>query len=196
MVAGTYQDTLTGSNVDLGPVKSGYDDITEENAVWDDGYPLTPDLFMGGADAGYPEGTLKQLAMDGRKGSQYATDPSDLRIPFHGITYVELADGMDWDGVDFGTSDGVLIVHNSSGTAQITNLNTGTFRGLIIADELVHIHCRVIGAVVALSPNPVTGNCIGNGTGDVLYSTKALKLANKLGTGTRGDNVAVVSWYE
>jgi len=189
-VAGTYSGT------DEGPMKTGYDNIVEQGASWPDGYPNTPDFFMGGAAAGYPEGTLKQMAMSGKKGSQYVTDPAELRFPLHGVTYVELPDGASWQAIDFGNSSGVLVVHNASGNAEMNNLNTGTFKGLIIADELIHIHCTVIGAMTALSPSPAAGNCIGNGTGDVLYSSKALKLACNVASGNRGDKISVVSWYE
>ena len=194
MAAGTYPDSILGPT-DMGPVKMGYEDIVEDSAHWENGFPLTPDLFMGGAEAGYPEGTLKQLAMRGKKGSQYVTDPSNLRIPLHGVTYVELADAATWEAVYFGTSSGILVVHNASGNAKIKNLNEGTFRGLIIADEILHIHCNIIGAVVALR-RLTDGNCIGNGTGDVLYSTKALRLAATTAGRNPGNNLAVVSWYE
>ena len=195
MVAGTYADSIMGPT-DTGPMKTGYENIVEDSAHWENDFPPTPDLFMGGAGAGYPEGKLKQLAMSGKKGSQYVTDPSDLRVPLHGVTYVELADGATWGNIDFGTSSGILVVHNSSGNAKIKNLNTGTFRGLIIADEIIHIHCNIIGAVAASSPNPADGNCIGNGTGNILYSTKALRLASTTSARNPGNNLAVVSWYE
>ena len=188
-VAGTYQNTDTDT------IKTGYENIVEEHAIWDN-YPQTPDLFMGGAGAGYPEGTLKQLAMRGKKGSQYVTDPNDLRIPLHGVTYVELADDATWVGVNFGTSSGILVVHNASGNATIKNLEDGIFRGLIIADEIIHINCDIIGAVVALSLAPVVGNCIGTGNGHICYSTKALRLASTTAGRNPGNNLAVVSWYE
>lgn len=138
------------------------------------GSPTTPDEFMGGAAGGYPEGTLKTIAQSGVNGGQYVTNPSSLRFPLSGVTYVELDSGVTWGAIDFGSSSGILVVHNSTNNAKIENLNTGTFKGLILADGIEKIHTTIIGAVVPLSPTP-SGNCIGNGTGSILYSSEALK---------------------
>ncbi|MFQ5989889.1 MAG: hypothetical protein ACE5K9_08240 [Candidatus Methylomirabilales bacterium] len=53
------------------------------------------------------------------------------------------------------------------------------FKGLLIADDIVHIHSRIIGAVVSLTLGPSSGNVLGNGSGEVLYSNEAL--ANAFG---------------
>ena len=77
---------------------------------------------------------------------------------------------MDLDG-----SEGIVVVHNDAKNAVMKNLNSGTFRGLIIVDDIVHIHAEIIGAVIVLSPTPAGGNCIGNGSGEVLYSSMTIQ---------------------
>jgi len=198
-----YYGTYTGA--DEGPIDKFGDNshVIEENAVWDNGYPLTPDLFMGGADAGYTEGTLKSMAMSGADGGQYVTNPSNLSYPLSGVTYVEIPHNSKpnkrtWNSINFGNSSGILVVHNSSTSAIMKNLNGGTFTGLIIADDLIHIHCTIIGAVGVLTPDPSGGNCIGNGNGSVLYSTTALGSAGQQGGGGGGScySVTLASWFE
>jgi len=62
------------------------------------------------------------------------------------------------------------------GTLIMKNLNSGTFRGLLIADDIIHIHGTIVGAVVSLTPSPSSGNAIGNGSGFALFSnTNILK---------------------
>jgi hypothetical protein len=80
------------------------------------------------------------------------------------------------------------------------NLNSGTFKGLIIADDVVHIHTNIIGGLICLSPAPSEGNCIGNGNGSVLYSTEAITAATG-GAGTSvssgsGSSGRVIAWWE
>lgn len=45
---------------------------------------------------------------------------------------------------------------------------------MLIVDDIVHIHTTIIGAVVSLTTGPSSGNVIGNGNGDVLFSREAL----------------------
>ncbi len=125
-----------------------------------------------------PEGSLKAMAQSGIAGSQYVIDPGDLVGPLRGVTYINIPASDPWwivagDSILDGGM-GVLIVHNGNTTATIKNLNKGTFKGLIIADDIVHIHNTIIGAVVSLTPNPSAGNVIGNGRGEILYSEEAL----------------------
>ena len=77
------------------------------------------------------------------------------------------------------------------------NLNGVRFKGLIIADDIEHIHADVIGAIVSLTATP-SGNCIGNGSGSILYSSAALTHASAVSSGhaSGGGNVTVASWYE
>ena len=135
------------------------------------------------------------MAQSGANGSQYVTDPSNLTFPLSGVTYVELASGSTWQSIALGASTGVLVVHNSSVNAKIKNLNSGTFTGLIIADDIEKIHTTVIGAVVSLTASP-TGNCVGNGNGEILYSSAVLTQASSVSSGTSGSGFSVVSWLE
>ena len=98
---------------------------------------------------------------------------------------------------------GILILHNSSTNAEIKNINSGTFKGLLIADDMVHIHTDILGAVVCLSPTPSEGNCIGNGNGNVLYSSTAIKKgisdassSNAPGYGFANHRMGIKYWYE
>jgi len=130
----------------------------------------TPD-----AAVGFSEGVLKHLAQAGIGGGQYVTDPSNLTLPLQGVTYVELPSGTTWQSSNMLTAGtGVLVVHNSDINAILENTNGGTFTGLIIADDIVHLHNEIIGAIVTLTPNPSSGNVLGNGTGSVCYSSIAL----------------------
>ena len=141
---------------------------------------------------GYAEGALKTIAQSGLNGSQYVTDPANLTFPLSGVTYAELPSGTPWQAVDFGNSSGILVVHNATTDAVVKNLNTGTFNGLIIADDLVHIHNTILGAVIALTPTPSEGNCIGNGNGDVLYSSETIQAITQ---DSIGPTVLQRSWF-
>lgn len=154
------------------PPSSPYDpNVVDSSATWPGGYPTTPDAVMN-----YTEGTLKSKAQSGSGGSQYVTSPSSLTTPLSGVTYVEYSGTWNAGSFDF-TGTGILVVHSPTGnTAVIKNLNTGTFKGLIIADNVEHIHNTIIGAVITLSET-VEGNCIGNGNGSILYSSQALAKA-------------------
>jgi hypothetical protein len=177
----------TAGGVDYMPSKPANSAIIEENATYT--FPSSPDDVFG-----YTDGTLKTMAQSGANGGQYATNSSSLTLPLSGVTYLELADGATWQSMDFGASSGVLVVHNSSNNAALKNLNGGTFKGLIIADEIEKVHCTIIGAVIALSPTP-SGNCIGNGSGSILYSSAALQQSASVAVGGAG-TVAVTSWLE
>lgn len=192
-IGGTY------SGIDYTPSKPGSSDVIATNQTWPGGYPGTPDSILGGAIKGYPEGTLKTIAMSGVGGSQYVTDPSLLTSPFRGVTYVELPSGGLWQSMDV-SGTGLLIVHNTDKNAAMKNLDSGTFTGLVIADDVVHIHSTIIGGLICLSPAPSEGNCIGNGTGDVYFSTEAITRATgsalTAGGGGSGSGSSVVAWWE
>ncbi len=136
------------------------------------GLAQTPDAVVG-----FTEGMLEQFARSGRNGSQYVTNPADLQEPLSGVTFVDLS--SEWwivagDSI-LNNGTGVLIVHNSAGNAVMKNLNKGTFKGVIIADDIVHIHNTIIGAVISLTSTPSEGNAIGNGSGEVLFSSQVLQ---------------------
>lgn len=163
-----------------------YGAITETGTSWAAGVPFSPDGAMGGVAEGFPEGRLKEIARSGANGSQYVgpdtsppTGPGDLALPFKGVTYVELAIGEVWINARFDDNcSGILVVHNESGNAFLKNVNHGVFRGLIIADDLVHVHTQVIGAVIVLTGCPSSGNLMGNGHGSILYSRATLSRAS------------------
>ena len=52
----------------------------------------------------------------------------------------------------------------------------------------------IIGAVIAMTPTP-SGNCIGNGSGQILYSSAALQQSASVAVGGEGA-MAVTSWLE
>ncbi len=117
---------------------------------------------------------------------QYKTS-SLPSLPMSGIVYYT---GDSWIAPDFGSSSspstGILIVHNASATALLQNLH-GTFKGIIIADNLVHINgtAEIIGGVIAKTSTGTTGD----GTADVKYSSEVLK-------NLPASNYAIVSWED
>ncbi|MFQ5899465.1 MAG: hypothetical protein ACE5JN_14640 [Candidatus Methylomirabilia bacterium] len=159
---------------DYAPGRPADPSVVEEN--YSGSMAATPDEVMGGAGNGYAEGTLESIAQSGVNGSQYVTDPATLAYPLSGATYVELPCGGEWAPANIEGS-GILIVHNACGNAVIQDLDSGTFRGLLIADDIVHVHADIIGAVAVLTTAPSSGNVIGNGTGRILYSEQALARA-------------------
>jgi hypothetical protein len=186
----------TFNSIDLPPTSPAVAGSYRTNQTWPGGYPSSPEGVLGGKDKGYPEGTLKAIAQAGIAGSQYVTDGNSLKLPLKGVTYVELPSGEDWTGMDV-TGTGILVVHNSALNAQMQNINSGNFKGLIIADDVIHIHASIIGALVVLSPRPSSGNCIGNGTGTVLFSRQTIGAAMMLPTALKsGSSESVVAWYE
>ncbi len=199
---GNSQIGATVSKVDYAPAKNNNTDFYMENVVYPGGYPNTPDKVLGGTLGGYTEGTLKNIAISGKGGSQYVTNPALLNYPLAGVTYVELPSSEIWNPSNVDGS-GILIVHNSSTDAAIKNLNSGTFKGLIIADDMVHVHTTIIGAIVCLTSNPSEGNCIGNGNGTVLYSSAAInqgvattQTSSSAGYGYENHRMGIKYWYE
>ncbi len=97
-----------------------------------------------------------------------------LTFPLSGVTYVEMGVGQTWQSMSFGTSTGILVVHNATTSSIIKNLNSGIFKGLLIADDVDKIHCDILGAVVVLTSSSPSGNCIGNVSGHVKYCSAFL----------------------
>lgn len=114
--------------------------------------PTTPEGILG-----LSPGSLDQY--------KTTTPPSSS---FSGVVYLTTS----WVSANLDGSTGILIVHNSTGTTELKNVQ-GTFKGLIITDDMVHINANamVIGAVYGLKSGGVT---IGNGNADVLYSSSVL----------------------
>lgn len=174
------------SSTDYIPSRPGNSNVIKTNQIWPGGYPNSPDKVMGGIDEGFPEGYLKSVAQSGSGGSQYVSDPKNLTYPLKGVTYVEKSG--TWNSANMNGS-GILIVHNSS-TNAIVKTPSGTFKGLVIADDIDKVHGTIIGALVGLSPSPASGNCIGNGKGKVLYSSKTLKKGSQNTGVSTGGNLA------
>ena len=181
--AGTYTQQGTSDlggthlKIDYVPSNPANPNVILENQVWLGGFPGSPDMVMGGSAKGFPEGTLKSIAQSGINGSQYVTNASGLSgNPLSGVTYVELPTNHphnQWKDIDI-TGSGVIVVHNSAKNAIMKDLNLGTFKGIIIADDMVHVHSTVIGTIIILTPSPSSGNTVGNSDGAVLYSTEAI----------------------
>ncbi|MFC2133390.1 hypothetical protein ACFLR4_04415 [Bacteroidota bacterium] len=189
----------TESGIDNEPAKVEDETVRLENQTYPGGlgFPSTPDLVMGGPAEGYSPGTLKSIALSGEGGSQYVTNPSSLTLPLSGVTFVELPSGDSWIDADISGS-GVLIVHNSDNNAILKNLY-GNFKGLLIIDDLIHIHATILGAVIALTPSPSDGNCIGNGEGTILFSREAIKrgsAATVIEPSVSKSAEKVVAWWD
>jgi hypothetical protein len=175
----TTKTFIQGGSSDIGGTFAGTDyapsapadpSIIAENQTWPGGItPTTPEQMITNLPNGF---SLKEYAQSGAGGSQYVTDPSLLSYPLKGITYVELPSGDSWTSADIAGS-GILIVHNDSVNAIIENTKND-FGGLIIADDIIHLHSTIIGAVVSLTENPSAGNTIGNSSFSVLYSKEML----------------------
>jgi len=191
--------------IDYVPSSPGDPNVIMENQIWTGSYPESPDEVLGGSANGFPEGMLKSIAQSGINGSQYVTDPASLTAPFSGVTYVEmpLSPGNSWgDSLDIDGS-GIFVVHNNEINAVIKNLSFGTFKGIMIADDVVHIHATIIGTVSILTPNPSAGNAVGNSKGVVLYSKEVvlgalgdIGLETQINYGFGNNRLYVKHWFE
>lgn len=100
--------------------------------------------------------------------------------------------GMNvWSSAAIGGS-GILVVHNAAGNALLKNTSQ-TFKGLIIADDVMHLHGDVLGGLIAFK-NALSGNVIGNGNARILYSREAIVEASKFleVNGTP----SIIAWWE
>ena len=108
-------------------------------------------------------------------------------FPMSGIVYYT---GSQIIAPDFGSSStpstGILIIHNTNANALLKNAH-GTFKGLVIADDVVHINgnASIIGGVIAKTSTQTTGN----GSAQIYYSSSVL---SDLPTG----NYTLVSWED
>ena len=183
-VGGT--DTTVFPAVDIAPRKVGIENIIEENAAWEP--PLTPEDVIG-LDAA----TLKTIAQSGYNGSQYVTDPAEITLPVSGVTYVEMPDCGIWNPAEV-VGEGVLVVHDEETCSVVKNFHAlSYFNGILIVDDLIHLDGNgiLLGAIYVLTQTPSEGNCIGNGTLDVLFSHQAID--NALAS-IATCNMEVLSW--
>jgi len=188
-IGGTY------NNVDYIPSKNPDPSIIAQNQTWPGGtLPTTPEEVL--LDLPFNI-SLKEYAKSGDWGSQFVTDPNLLTYPLQGVTYVEPTDGA-WINANI-EGKGILIVHNDQLNAILKN-TTGAFTGIIIADDIIHLHSDIIGAVISLTQNPSGGNTIGNSSGYVLYSKEALEGAlmsvRPRNYGFASNRLLIRHWYE
>jgi len=184
-IGGTFQAW------DYQPAVAYLSSLVEESAQWQGGFPDTPEKLFAGHEASYSEGFLIDIAKGGAGGSQYVTDPASLRWPLKSLTYVELPPGGQWMNVDFQESSGILVVHNSSATAQLKYVKQGRFTGVLIADEFDALDGQVIGSVAVLARSL---NRFG-GRGEILFSRESIAQAVSA-LQEQVPKRSVVSWYE
>ncbi len=196
----------TNNKIDYAPSYPENPNSIQQNYNWVGKFPNSPDGALGLA-----EGTLKAIAKSGLNGSQYATRASKLLFPLKGVTYLELATGID-EKIDIptgGISKGILVIHNISTNSRVIETKTPTaqwFEGLIIGDYMFHLHCDILGSIILLSPNLETSkNCSGNKDHKILYSSESIKNATSIvgksifGNGYYGfltQRMKVRFWYE
>lgn len=180
--------------VDYAP-SNPYNPLTVKlNQVMPGGFPQTPDSVFGGEGATFPEGTLMAIAKSGYAGSQYVTDPGNLKYPLTGVTYVEMpttSPQNSWNSANIPGS-GILIVHNSAGNAVLNNASA-VFKGLIIADDVMHLHGDLLGGLIAFK-NSLSGNVVGNGNANIRFSREAIVEASKF-LDSNG-RPSIIAWWE
>jgi len=202
----TMGGTPLSPRTDVAPTGWPADSVViRTNQVWPGGvFPASPDSVFGGQANGFPEGTLRAIARSGLGGSQYTTNPATLTYPLRGVTYIELPTSGPtriWNPADI-TGSGVIIVHNAAKNAVIKNLQVAKdskFSGLLISDDIDKMNGAVIvGAVISLTADLSSGNVIGNGTGEIYFSTEAVReaTASWLRTNIYGSRNHVIAWWE
>ncbi|MGB5850129.1 MAG: hypothetical protein WBH40_16700 [Ignavibacteriaceae bacterium] len=186
----------TNLSIDYAPSKNPDPSIIANNQTWPNGFPPnSPEEVIKDLPFNI---TLEEYAKSGDWESQYVNDPGLLTYPLKGVTYVELPSGEPWTDANIEGS-GILIIHNDQVDAIIKN-TYNNFTGLIIADDIIHLHSTIIGAVISLTQNPSEGNTIGNSDGFILYSKEAL--ANSLMSvrprnfGFAQNRLDVKHWFE
>ena len=120
-----------------------------------------------------------------------------------GYTSISLGDGTGWATLADNTTDTTL----SAGQVRIT-VGASSGDAADTVEVLVAITGSVppgvhggitanttLGAVIALSATP-SGNCIGNGSGEILYSSEALQQASSTSDPGSSGGMTVVSWLE
>ena len=198
--------TPDSPRIDVAPVGWPGDSVViRTNQVWPGGvYPGSPDSVLGGADAGFPEGTLKAIAKSGIGGSQYSSNPATLAYPLRGVTFVELptsGPSQIWNPANI-TGSGLLVVHNAMKNSVVKNLQVDKdkqFKGLLIADDIDKMNGAVIyGAVFSLKADLSAGNVIGNGAGEIYFSSDAIgeAVTSWLKTTVYGSKNSIIAWWE
>jgi hypothetical protein len=176
-IGGSSEVGGTANGIDYAPSGSPNPNILLENQTFPGGYPISPDQIMGGAAKGFPEGTLKSLAMSGVGGSQYLNG-SSLQATMAGITFVDInSNGKNL----LMNGSGILVFNNTTTSPLTVKLLDGSFTGLVILANNINIdklHGTIIGAMITTSLNPV-GNVAINGNGTIKFSSMAIQNATK-----------------
>ncbi|MBN1308465.1 MAG: hypothetical protein JXA18_11140 [Chitinispirillaceae bacterium] len=149
--------------------------VAEENAP--DGNFDSPEAFLG-----LPAGAL----------DAFKFSASNLDQDFHGVRYDTCA---SVGPVDFGSSSGLLIVHNGSKSAQL-KVNGGTFKGLIICDDIIKMNGNLVvqGAIVVLKEADISFKGLGSTT--ICYSSYILTHLSRFCGDEVRNRVNEVSWKE
>lgn len=129
-----------------------------------------------------PDSPEKVLGLSDGALDAFKTDTPPT-APFNGVVFLT----SSWEGVNIDGSSGIFICHNKMGSAFLKNIH-GTFKGLIITDDLIHINgdAVLIGAVYGLKTNGVT---LGNGSAEIKFSSEVLSSLPLVG-------YSVTSWQD
>lgn len=152
-------------------------DIVSDQGVAVSSVLASPEAFLGVAS-----GAL----------NKYKIAESAMTYPFHGVRYIESTAGP----LHIGGSSGVLIIHSAMKNASLQINGTGTFKGIVIVDEMdkMNGNITVVGAVACLA-DFAGAKMFGNGSAYVKYSSQVLNNLNKFITD--GDkSVKELSWKE
>lgn len=147
--------------------------VSQENASVDPMF-FSPEAFLG-----LPAGALDEFKV------------TKLTTPFNGIVYLS----ADYVGpVHFGSSSGILIVHNPYKDAEL-QITNGTFKGLIITDKMAKINgnALILGGVVTLCEGEVS--TFGTGTALIRFSSQVLSNLEKYCENIK-KKIEQVSWEQ
>lgn len=140
------------------------------------GYPTSPDAALG-----FAPNTLKETA---QAQGTYVTSKAQYdallaanggNLPGGKVIY------LDFDSLNptaFGPAmnddPSIIVMHNAAGNALMKDLH-GQFKGLIMADDIVHVNgdATILGAIWSFSPF-THGNAYGNGAAIVRFSSAVL----------------------
>lgn len=191
---------LTSPAIDITPAFPYNPLVVETNSPWPGGWPTTPDAALG-----FPEGTLKNIAVNKLvPGSQYITKYSDLKFPLRGVTFLEVPNLTIIKKQKIGVNpEGIFVLHSPGTDALWDDIQTtsGPFKGLMIMDNVFHIHMDILGGLVALTPQLVQGKvCNGNAGHWIRYSSEAIQIStqlpNLLVDASWKNRLKVLSWFE
>ncbi len=142
---GTYGLSSTAAVEQLGNAKIGGNDIAPAN-------PANSSTYQAHASAFSSTNPWDLIGVsESWFNSNVTATTTAPTVPWSGIKYY--SPSGDWDDANLDGSSGILIAHNSTGTARIRNMY-GTFKGLIIADKFRQENsgsATIIGAVDVLS---------------------------------------------